>query len=131
MDIRLVLKKIQDIDFMYNNILPFLIKSELENYYPEIERWFIEKVIPDTLDGLREIYCITNEDEIIGINIIRHSIGKYSHKGAKICTLYVSEKYRNMGLGTWLMTNAINRIREKSGLVNIIMTIPEDKIKKW
>ena len=81
--------------------------------YPNFENWFFEKVVPDTISGKRMIYCISINEDIAGILILK----LYSE--SKICTLRVSPEYRHMGLGSYLMELAINKLNNNYPLITV------------
>lgn len=83
------------VEEIYNEI------SALEQEYPSFRYWFFDKVIPDCLNGTRQIIEARVSGRIAGVLIIKDSAEK------KICTLRVCPEFRRMGIGRQLMECAI------------------------
>jgi len=72
--------------------------SFLDNFYPEFNLWFYEKVVPGLMSGEREIFCAIEDDEVIGVAITKRTCHE-----SKICTLYVDKAHRGKGVGALLV----------------------------
>ena len=111
--------------FLQNNLLEFMIKYFGE-YYPNIDKWYLNKVLPDSKEGLRSIYVIRRSNKILGVAINRKSVGKYHIKNPKICSFYICDEARNQGLGNELFKICIREHTcHKKG---IIITVPEERL---
>lgn len=90
----------------YKEIIFFL--KNVEILYPDLRKWFDEKVVFGLMNKKRIIYTVENEiNEIIGILILKNDIEK------KICTLYVNEKYRGLNIGNTLFLISFIELKDK------------------
>lgn len=102
--------------FKHKEILEYL--STLAIYYPSIENWYLQKVLPGIQIGKRCVIPIKDEQKIIAIGI-----GKSDGKEKKICTLSVSEGFRGYGIGT----NLLEQLIEWLGTPTPIISVSEEK----
>ena len=73
--------------------------------YPTHKHWFYTKQIPGIFKGERDILFIRNpknKNEIIAFSCL-----KKTETEKKICNIYVSEEFRNKGLGTILFEESM------------------------
>lgn len=94
------------------------VYSALKNLnieYPNFKKWFFAKIVPGIADGTRRIFVALDGDVFAAILILKDSDEK------KICTLRVSDNYRNEGLGTQLLDLACKELCTAFPLV----TVPE------
>ena len=75
----------------------FYTVEALEKEYPQFDRWYFERVIPDVLLGVRVVYTVDIFGDHAGILILKNSDEK------KICTLRVQTPYQGMGIGNYLI----------------------------
>lgn len=80
--------------------LAFLLP--LSHDYPEIERWFTERVIPGVRAGTRTILTVYRDEAIAGL-----AIGKNEADEAKICTVRVAPAYVGRGMGLRLFDGVL------------------------
>lgn len=92
----------------------------LNGAYPGYKEWFYNKQIKGCLTPNRNIIFIKNEEG----KIIALSCLKKDDKEKKICTLFVSDKYRKQGLGSLLFEESMKFLETTKPLV----TFTEDKL---
>lgn len=80
------------IDARERQALRFLMSLSAD--YPNIESWYLKKVLPDLRDNTRKMIVIERHGRIVAIGI-----GKDSCSEKKICTVRVSPEYAGKGLG--------------------------------
>ena len=66
----------------------------LSTDYPEIERWYREKVVPGLRDGTRTLVRVERGDDLVGLGI-----GKIEGGERKICTVRVAPSHAGRGIG--------------------------------
>lgn len=103
------------------DIVDFISKD-----YPAHKNWYFNKQLPETIEGNnRNILFVRNPknyDEIISMACL-----KSDDEEKKICTLYVSDKYRGLGIGTMLIEQSINWL----GTAKPLVTIAEYKLEMF
>lgn len=87
--------------------------ESLEKEYPQFDRWYFEKVIPETLTGTRAVYTVDVFGDHAGVLILKNSNEK------KICTLRVQPPYQGMGIGDYLMRVAIHELKTAHPLITV------------
>lgn len=89
--------------------------SMLQEEYPDFEKWFFGKVIPETLSksNKRKVFTAYCENNLAGILITKDAEEK------KICTLRVLPNYRNLGIGHQLMDCAIKTLNLAKPLITV------------
>ena len=90
--------------------------------YPDYKEWFFKKQLDGVLNGERNILFVRNllnSKEIIAVASL-----KKSKNEKKICTLYVKDKYRNMGIGGALVEVSMNWLETR----NPMITFPAYKL---
>lgn len=92
----------------------------LNGTYPGYKEWFYDKQIKGCLTPNRNIIFIKNEDG----KIIALSCLKKDDEEKKICTLFVSDEYRKLGLGSLLFEESMKFLETTKPLV----TFTEDKL---
>ena len=104
------------IDKIYNEL------KEAELLYPDFQKWFYNKVIPDVLENKRKILLEIRNNEIAGIAIIKNTM-----KEKKLCTLRVTDKYQNKGIGLKLFERAFEELNTSKPF----LTVSEEKYKEF
>lgn len=104
------------IDKIYNEL------KEAELLYPDFQKWFYNKVIPDVLEDKRKILLEIRNNKIAGIAIIKNT-----SKEKKLCTLRVIDKYQNKGIGIKLFERAFEELDTSKPF----LTVSEEKYKKF
>ena len=94
--------------------------------YPEYKEWYFNKQLPETINtDSRNILFIRNPnnyDEIISmVNL------KRSEEEKKICTIYVSDKYRGLKIGTYIIEESMKWLDTTKPLI----TFPSYKLKMF
>ena len=102
----------------------YLITDPLCRYYPKHREWYYQKQIPETLNSnKRNILFIRDEDK----NIIAISCLKKDDTEQKLCTVYISQEYRNKGIGKYLIKESMDWL----GTTKPFITIAEDNIASF
>jgi|GEM_PF-2581039 len=89
--------------------LAFILPLSLD--YPDIQKWYLEKVVPGLRCNTRFLLPIYRMDELVGIGIAKND--GYERK---VCTVRVAANYEGRGLGVrifdgllkWLDTDKPN-----------------------
>lgn len=98
------------------------LTKELEKDYPNHYTWFHQKFCKE-LDGqIREIIFCLNDDIPVGVVFLKNT-----KEEKKICTIYVEENYRNIGIGTKLLLKSFVFLNTTKPLI----TMPEYKVKEF
>jgi ribosomal protein S18 acetylase RimI-like enzyme len=93
-----------------------------EKLYPNFNYWFYNKVIPDVLQDKRKILLEIRNNEIAGIAIIKNT-----SEEKKLCTLRVTSKYQNKGIGLKLFERAFEELNTSKPF----LTVSEEKYKEF
>lgn len=108
-------------------LLKFLtnIYDELKSaqvYYPEFEKWYFNKVVPNILNAQREIICLTRNNKIASISIIKNT-----PEEKKLCTLRVISDFQNRGIGI----KAFEASFDTLGTDKPFLTVSEEKLPEF
>ncbi|MGN0600890.1 MAG: GNAT family N-acetyltransferase [Oscillospiraceae bacterium] len=95
-----------------NKIYSFLFVLNLE--YPGFNKWYWSLFENSILKNEREIIFYVFNDSIAGVAILKHSKDEN-----KICTLRVSPKFQNMGIGSALMEKSFEILDDNKPLITI------------
>ena len=82
--------------------------------YPKCCKWYWEKQIPRVFNGDGEIIICKFENKVAGVTFL-----KRTENEKKICTLFVVEKYRKMGIGSLLIKEAFRYLGTTEPLIMI------------
>lgn len=93
--------------------------ADLEYDYPDFNNWFFKKVVSGLSTKYRRIFTVCKNHEMAAVLII-----KDSESEKKICTLRVFEKFRNKGIGTFLLDVSRQELKTDYPLI----TLSESKI---
>lgn len=96
--------------------------KEAELLYPNFQKWFYNKVIPDVLEDKRKILLEIRNNEIAGIAIVKNT-----PEEKKLCTLRVTDKYQNKGIGLKLFERAFVELNTSKPF----LTVSEEKYKEF
>jgi len=81
--------------------------------YPNHKNWFFNKHMQGV--GLdREVIYITSHNNICGVAFLKNSDSE-----KKICTFYVSEHSRNMGIGSVLLQKCFDYLKTTTPLISM------------
>ncbi len=67
---------------------------DLSSDYPQIKRWFCQKVVPGLHDGRRFLFRVRRNGQLVGLGI-----GKREPDERKICTVRVAPSHAGLGIG--------------------------------
>lgn len=98
----------------------YKLTIHLNGTYPGYKEWFYDKQIKGCLTPNRNIIFIKNEEG----KIIALSCLKKDEEEKKICTLFVSDEYRKLGLGSLLFEESMKFLETTKPLVSFA----EDKL---
>jgi len=99
---------------------PF-IKS-LDAYYPDIEFWYVNKVVPGIVLGNDKLLVASENDNIVGI-----ALGKNGEQETKLRCVRVHPDYQHSGLGIRL----IDRMLDTLEVEKPIATVSEEMINLY
>jgi len=100
--------------------------------YPGYKNWFYQKHLKETLNknSKRDIIIACDEfDNICGVALI-----KQDEKEKKICTLFVDEKARGLGIGTMLIEKSFELLKTTKPLITFVdykLPVFQRLIKKY
>lgn len=97
--------------------------------YPKHFTWYWTKHIPRVLSGEGDVIFCVMDKQIAGVSFI-----KFDNEEKKICTIYVSDKFRHKGIATKLLKASFKRLGTTTPLITIAdYKIPmfEHIIKKY
>lgn len=90
--------------------------ESLSNEYPHFEQWYFGKVIPQLKLSKRMIKCLSIDEEIAGLIILKNTEDE-----KKISTLRVSPKFQGIGIGQ----NLLNWARFSLHCTSPLVTVPQ------
>lgn len=100
----------------------YSLTDSISKDYPNYFKWYWTKEIPRVFEGSGEVItCVINQ-KVTGVIFL-----KKDAQEKKICTLFVSEKYRRRHIGTKLLEMAFNYLDTTKPLI----TIPDYKVKMF
>lgn len=97
------------------NCLPRLVGS-----YPKIEKWF-DRVSKEHVN--RRMFFIVQD----GVESVGFMILKKTSNEKKICTLFVKESHRGIGIGSELIKMAVEALETEKPIV----TMPANKVNEF
>lgn len=96
----------------------YMITDFICDDYPKHKEWYFTKQLPATINGdERNILFVRNpknDNEIISMTCL-----KRDKEEKKICTLYVSDKYRSLGIGTAMFEESMRWLGTTKPLATI------------
>lgn len=92
--------------------LPFI--QSLNQYYPDIEYWYVNKVVPGLVLGNDKLLIAHAQGNIVGI-----ALGKQSDDEAKLRCVRVHPDYQQTGLGIKLIDRMLDLIEERQPGVTV------------
>lgn len=102
-------------EFVTLSVQIYLIIESICKDYPGYKKWFLEKQLSAIESDERNILFVkNNENKIIALACL-----KKTDEEQKICTLYVSEEYRNMNIGSQLVEESIKWLENSKPLITI------------
>lgn len=97
----------------------YYITDHLSIDYPHHQEWFFTKQLPGIGKDEREILFIKNHNNICGVSFLKKTPDE-----KKICTFYVAEHGRNIGIGRTLMKASLEYLETTTPMI----TMPSEKI---
>lgn len=93
--------------------LPFI--QSLNQYYPDIEYWYVNKVVPGIVTGNDKLLIARDKDfRIAGI-----ALGKVSAEESKLRCVRVHPDFQQSGLGIRLIDGMLDLIEERQPGVTV------------
>ena len=93
--------------------------QHLEGCYPGFRTWYWGKVVPGLSRGERCLLVKSHGHRVLGVAISKRDLNE-----AKLCTLWVSQAARTLGVGRELMQGAIDWLEDDLPL----FTVPAERI---
>ncbi len=93
---------------IWNNII------HLNNYYPEIAKWYREKYIPSLKNGDGKLLMAIDDGKLVGFAML-----KKSQDENKIRCLRVDKKYQDTGVGIRLIDKSIELLEDEKPVVTV------------
>ncbi|QYN79896.1 acetyltransferase [Kosakonia phage Kc263] len=94
------------------SVLPFI--RTLDKYYPDIEHWYINKVVPGLILGTDKLIIAKDNNLITGI-----ALGKRDLDETKLRCVRVLPEYQNSGLGIKLIDTMLDLLEEEKPGVTV------------
>jgi len=117
-NIKIVQLKKDDIECGTDKVKLFSqLINEHEPMYPDIEKWFKRKVLPDIKRSKRKAYLCLNNDEPVATAVVK--LGKQ----AKFCHLHIQPGIREQHLGDLFFSMMALDVKRHAGEVHF--TVPE------
>ena len=99
-----IIKDLPTIGYIYHNI------KDLDNFYPNFNNWFWNKLLPDILLNKDFILgMFDNKNNLIGVSILKKA--KYIDKENKIRTLRIFPEYQNKGYSLYLIDKSLESLQ--------------------
>lgn len=98
----------------------YFVTSNIEKCYPKHKEWFYQKFIPGLENGERIIVYCQVDKEIAGVVFLKNTPVE-----KKICTIYVSNNFRNKRIGTRLLEYSFDILQTSKPLI----TFSEEKLE--
>lgn len=104
----------------------YMITDFICDDYPKRKEWYFTKQLPATINGdERNILFVRNPDNYN--EIISMSCLKRDEEEQKICTLYVSDKYRGIGIGKAIIEESMKWL----GTTKPLITFADYKLEMF
>jgi len=94
--------------------------KDAKKYYPNFEKWYHEKVIPDLINFKRELIIERRNKDIVGLSIIKLEENK-------LCTLKIMDRFQNRGLGLKLFEKSFKQLNTDKPF----LTVSEEKLPEF
>lgn len=92
----------------------YYLTDHLSSDYPKHYEWFFQKHLPFVGNGEREVFFIRKYGNVCGVAFLKNT-----HEEKKICTFYVAEHGRNMGVGRNLMKASIDFLGTETPMITM------------
>lgn len=104
----------------------YMITDFICTDYPKHKEWYFTKQLPATINGDERNILFARNPENVN-EIIAMACLKKDEEEQKICTLYVSDKCRGLGLGTAIIEEAIKWL----GTTKPFITLADYKLEMF
>lgn len=84
--------------------------------------WYWKKVVPDVVKGTRDVLLAILNNNTVGVSILKKQDAE-----RKICTLFILNEYRNMGVATALLEDSFKFLQTTKPL----FTVAEYKLEQF
>ena len=113
-------------EFMILATKIYMITDFICDDYPKHKEWYFTKQLPATINGdERNILFVRNPED--DNEIISMACLKRDKEEQKICTLYVSDKYRGLGIGTAIVEESMRWL----GTTKPLITLADYKLEMF
>lgn len=92
----------------------FDVTSDNSRNYPNYYFWYIRNIVPGIFKGTRDIFVAYVNNNFAGITIL-----KREKQEKKLCTIFVLEEYRKMGVATLLIEESFKYLETTKPLLSI------------
>ena len=97
----------------------YMITDFICDDYPNYKKWYFTKQLPETINGEnRNILFVRNPEDYN--EIIAMSCLKRTNDERKICTLYVSNKYRRLKIGTMVIEESMKWLGTTKPFITLV-----------
>lgn len=103
----------------------YMITASACKDYPNHKEWYFNKQLPALVEDERNILFVRNPDD--QSEIIAMACLKKNDDEQKVCTLFVSDKYRGLGIGTSILEESMKWL----GTTKPLITITEHKLEMF
>ena len=104
----------------------YMITDFICDDYPKRKKWYFTKQLPATINGdERNILFVRNPDNYN--EIISMACLKRDEEEQKICTLYISDKYRGLGIGKAIIEESMRWL----GTTKPLITFADYKLEMF
>ncbi len=118
--------KVPKDEFMVLATKIYMITDFITNDYPKYKEWYFTKQLPATINSNeRNILFVRNLED--NNEIISMACLKKDKKEQKICTLYVSDKCRGLGIGTAMVEESMKWL----GTTKPLITLADYKLEMF
>lgn len=88
--------------------------SEISPLYPCFKGWLTFKFLGNLSKGQRKLLVAHNGDSVVGYSLL-----KQSAQESKICTFYIIDEYRELGVGQELMTQSLQTLDSSETFITV------------
>lgn len=90
----------------------------LDNYYPDFEDWYYNKIIPNILQSNGTALALFEKNDIVGISIFKEN---------KLQALRIFENFQNTGKGIYLIDETLKQMNNEKPFC----TVSEEMIHEY
>ncbi len=109
-------------DEIFNNLANriYYVTDHLTHDYPHHYEWYYQTHLPGVKKGDREVFFVELHGNICGVAFVKKNANE-----RKVCTFYIAEHARNIGIGRALMNKSLDYLDTKNPLI----TMPAAKVQ--